>query len=158
MCMVVLPCGCSCSGDLRALANSPAILSPVCCNSNADTCEIEQHVMSVLQYAGRLFSVDTLDARFITSSKTPPSWIDPAKPSPDEVGYNTLRKGRGGGEDLVKEASPPRWRSPEFIYHGLVFLVAVPLMFKTVYNVSKRKQYLNFGTMVPEIKRLIFDT
>jgi len=93
--------------------------------------------MSLLQYAGRLYSLDTLDSRFTTSSKTPPSRIDPAKPSPDEAGY---RKGRAGNEDVAKGPSPPRWRSQEFMYHGLIFLVMVPLMFKTVYDVSKCKQ------------------
>ena len=130
-----------------SLGNWPTLRCLVdCCNSNLDMCEAQQHVMSPLQYAGRLFSVDTLDARFMTSSKTPPSRIDPARPSPDKVPYNVSRKGRAGGEDIAKGASPPRWRSPEFLYHGLVFLVAVPLMFKTVYDVSKRKQCPGFGT------------
>ena len=92
--------------------------------------------MNLLHYAARLYSLDTLDTRFTTSSKTPPSHIDPARPSPDEASY---KKGRSGAGELAKGASPSRWRSPEFIYHGLVFLVAVPLMFKTVYDVSKRK-------------------
>lgn len=93
--------------------------------------------MSLLRYAGRLYSLDTLDSRFTTSSKTPPSRVDPARPSPDEA---SSRKGRAVDGEIAKGASPPRWRSPEFIYHGLVFLVAVPLMFKTAYDVSKRKQ------------------
>ena len=91
--------------------------------------------MNLLHYAGRLYSLDTLDTRFTTSSKTPPSRIDPARPSPDEPPY---KKGRSGSDDLVKGASPPRWRSPEFIYHGLVFLVVVPLMLKTAFDVSQR--------------------
>lgn len=97
--------------------------------------------MGLFQYAGRLYSLDTLDSRFTTSSKTPPSRIDPARPSPDGAGY---KKGRAGHEEIAKGASPPRWRSPEYIYHGLVFLVMVPLMFKTVYDVSKRELPLAF--------------
>ena len=95
--------------------------------------------MSLLQHAGRLFSVETLDTRFTTSSKTPSSRIDPARPSPAEAGFKSSGQDRNGGEDIASRASPPRWKSPEFIYHGLVFLVVVPLMFKTVYEVSKRK-------------------
>lgn len=91
--------------------------------------------MNLLQYAGRLYSLDTLDNRFTTSSKTPPSRIDPARPLPDEAPY---KKGRSGADELAKGASPSRWRSPEFIYHGLVVFVALPLMFKTAYDVSKR--------------------
>lgn len=102
--------------------------------------------MSLLQYAGRLFSVDTLDARLMTFSKTPPSRIDPGRTSLDKIPYNVLRKGGAGSEDIASGASPPQWRSPEFMYHGLVFLAAVPLMFKTVYDVSKRKQCPGFGT------------
>ena len=102
------------------------------------TCRV-QHVMSLLQYAGRLFSVDTLDTRFTTSSKTPSSRIDPARPSPAEAGFKSPGQGRNGGEDIAPGSSPPRWKSLEFIYHGLVFLVIVPLMFKTVYQVSQRK-------------------
>ena len=92
--------------------------------------------MNLLNHAGRLYSLETLDTRFVTSSKTPPSPIDPARPSPDEAPY---KKGRSGAAELAKGASPPRWRSPEFTYHGLVFLIVVPLMFKTAYDVSKRK-------------------
>lgn len=97
--------------------------------------------MNLLQYAGRLYSLDTLDTRFTASSKTPPSRIDPARPSPDEAPY---KKGRSGADELAKGASPPRWRSPEFIYHGLVILVAVPLMFKTAHDVSRRKDAFVF--------------
>ena len=92
--------------------------------------------MNLLHYARKIYSLNTLDTRLTTSSKTPPPPSDPARPSPHEAPYN---KGRSGADDLAKGASPPRWRSPEFIYHGLVFLVAVPLMFKTAYDVSKRK-------------------
>ena len=95
--------------------------------------------MNLLHYAGRLYSLDTLDTRFTTSSKTPPSHIDPARPSPDEPPY---KKGRSGADELAKGASSPRWRSPEFIYHGLVFLVVVPLMLKTAFDVSQRKIYV----------------
>jgi hypothetical protein len=90
--------------------------------------------MNVLQYAGRLYSLDTLDRRFTACSKTPPSRIDPARPSPDEGSY---KKGRDGREEVAGRASPSKWKTPEFMYHGLVILVVVPLMFKTVYDVSK---------------------
>ena len=101
--------------------------------------------MNLLQYAGRLYSLDTLDSRFTTSSKTPPaSRIDPARPSPDEASYK--KKGRSGADDLIKGTSQPRWKSPEFIYHGIVVFVAVPLMFKTAYDVSKRKDAFVFQT------------
>lgn len=98
--------------------------------------QLQQHVMSLLSFAATLYSPDTLDTRFTTSSKSPPSRIDPPRPSPDEAPY---KKGRSGAGELANGASPPRWRSAEFIYHGLVFLILVPLMFKTAYDVSRRK-------------------
>ena len=108
--------------------------------------------MNLLNYAGSLYSLDTLDTRFTTSSKTPPSRLDPTRPSPDGASY---RKGRSGAGELAEGASPPRWRSPEFIYHGLVFLVAVPLMFKTAYGVSKRKHaFLSARDLQTEIDDL----
>jgi len=91
--------------------------------------------MNVLLYAGRLYSLDTLDRRFTASSKTLPARIDPARPSPEEGSY---KKGRDGKGEVVGGASPSRWKTPEFMYHGLIFLVAVPLMFKSVYDISKR--------------------
>ena len=96
--------------------------------------------MNLLHFAGRLYSLETLDTRFTSSSRTPSLHTDPARPSPDDASY---KRGRSGAGELAKGASPPRWRSLEFIYHGLIFLIAVPLMFKTVYDVSKRK-HLSF--------------
>ena len=85
--------------------------------------------MSLLQFAGRLYSLDTLDARFTTSSKTPPSHIDPVKPSPKE-------------SQVADGASAPKWKTPEFLYHGLVFVVLVPWMFFTAYDVSQRIAFI----------------
>ena len=90
--------------------------------------------MNALHYAERLYSLDTLDTRFTASSKTPPPNIDPARPSPDESGH---KKPRAGINDVAEGAAPSKWRTPEYMYHGLVFLLAVPLMFKTVYDLSK---------------------
>ena len=94
--------------------------------------------MSALHYVGRLYSLDTLDTRFTTSSKSPPPHNDPPEQSADKT-RSFPTKGKSNGEDLVDGASPSRWRTPEFLYHGLVFFVAVPLMFWTVYDVSKRE-------------------
>ena len=88
--------------------------------------------MALLRDVGRLYSVDTLDTRFTTSSKTPPSHIDPTRPS--------ARESRAGRDDPQKQyngASPPKWKTPEFAYHYLIFLIAVPWMFYTVYDVSQ---------------------
>lgn len=103
--------------------------------------------MSLLHYAGKLYSLNTLDTRLTTSSKTPPSPIDPARPSTNEASYN---KGRSGAGELSKGANPPRWRSPEFLYHAIVLLVALPLMFKTAYDVSRpsHENYPKFASLL----------
>lgn len=126
-----------------ASADKPRTLFPTLINGALviATCHLQQHAMSILQYAGRLYSLDTLDSRFTSSSGTPPSRIDPARPSPnDSQSFSTKSR----GEDAAKGASPPRWRTPEYMYHGLIFLVAVPLMFKTVYDVSQRRWILTW--------------
>ena len=94
--------------------------------------------MSELHYVGKLYSLDTLDTRFTTSSKSPPSRSDPVKAAPNEARSSPTGSMISPGA-LIEGASPSRWKSPEFLYHGLVFLFAIPLMFWTVYDVSKRE-------------------
>lgn len=90
--------------------------------------------MNILHYAGRLYSLDTLDTRFTTSPKRSASQIDTAIPSLKEG-----RKSRNGPDTAARCGSPSRWSTPEFMIYGLVILVAIPWMFKTVYDVSQRK-------------------
>ena len=133
-------CGCSCSGTIKtALSQSSRPRSPLtsagAVQDNDTSSKFQcQHAMNALHYAGRLYSLDTLDTRFTASSKTPPSKIDPARPSPDEPGQ---KRPSAGTHNVAQEVAPSKWRTPEYLYHGLVFLVAVPLMFKTVYDLSK---------------------
>ncbi|MCJ1461572.1 glycerol transporter [Pseudocyphellaria aurata] len=74
--------------------------------------------MSALNLVGRLYAVDTLDTRFITS-KTPSSNAKPHR----------IEKG-------VSEPTKSRWMTLEFYVYYLVILVAIPLMFKAAYDVS----------------------
>ena len=86
--------------------------------------------MSLLQAFGRLYSVETLDTRFAVPSKSPPTSVDAARPTQKEI--------RGSSEKRHEGASSSRWKTPEFGIYGLVFLVVVPWMFYTVYEVSQR--------------------
>ena len=151
-----LPFGCSCIDGLAVSPTTRCLDPNISSISISGTCRV-QHVMSFLQHAGRLFSVETLDTRFTTSSKTPPSRIDPTRPSPVGTSVKNSGQGRNGARDIALGASPPRWKSPEFIYHGLVFLVVVPLMFKTVYEVSKRKHALRLCGTPFLIRSLMFN-
>jgi len=83
----------------------------------------------------QLYSLDTLDTRFVVPANVPPkealrdAELDPAGPWP-------LQSGRGSSEDAGQNIQPGRWNTTEFYLYYLVFIVAVPLMFKSVLDVS----------------------
>lgn len=85
--------------------------------------------MKILNYVGRLYSLDTLDTRFTTSSKSPPSNFTPTN---GHGSANKIDKGALG-------ASQPRWTTLEFYIYYLIILVAIPSMFKAAYDVSTGK-------------------
>lgn len=103
--------------------------------------------MSLLSYSKRLFSLDTLDTRF-TGSSRPPSTassseksqqIDPAKPVPGlDIQDGTSRGGQPQGRD-TDTPGPSKWATPKFFFYYIVIGTAVPLMIKSVYDVSQRK-------------------
>ena len=94
--------------------------------------------MSVLYYVRRLYSLDTLDTRFTTSSQTPlqrtvtEHGVDTSKPAVQSDDQRTSRQA-----EALPGTQPSRWRTPEYYFYYLVFLVAVPFMFKVPYDVSK---------------------
>ncbi|MCJ1418627.1 glycerol transporter [Xylographa parallela] len=111
--------------------------------------------MSLLQYAQKLYSLDTLDPRFTSSSKAPPkassnSQLDPAKTSTKEAETDARLQSSGKSTALQDVASPPLWRTPEFYIYYVVFLICVPLMFKAVYDVSKpsHPNYKNYADLL----------
>ncbi|KGO36180.1 Membrane bound O-acyl transferase, MBOAT [Penicillium expansum] len=79
---------------------------------------------SIFAWLRRVYSLDTLDTRF-TSSATPAHTN--TRPSKD-ARTNVITQG----------ASPSLWRTPEFFVYYLFFIIFVPLMFKTVIDVSKK--------------------
>ena len=109
-----------------------------------------QHAMAGLQYVQRLFSLDTLDTRFTTLSKVFQSndqlLRDTTRAVPRDGGHD-LRSRRAGHPYEEPNVPASKWRTPEFMVYAGVFLVAVPLMFKTVYDVSNRK--------LPSVQRLL---
>ncbi|TKA75039.1 hypothetical protein B0A49_02186 [Cryomyces minteri] len=102
-----------------------------------------------LHYLRRLYSLDTLDTRFTTSSRTPPAPIDPARAPSGEVGQTVSRQ---NGRSPVSGAQPSKWATPEFYFYYLIFLVCVPLMFKAVYDVSKEShpEYPKFAPLLSD--------
>ena len=94
----------------------------------------------------RLYSLDTLDTRFTTSSRTPPrdtrSRIDPAQPSSGRTVLGKDEKESKTVAESSSEASPSRWRKPEFFVYYFAFITVVPMMFKVTYDVSKGDTHL----------------
>jgi hypothetical protein len=84
----------------------------------------------------QLFALETLDTRFFVPANTPPkealedAALDPARPLPVQNGRT---KGRGQEENV----QPSRWRTPEYYFYCVFIAVAVSLMSKTVFDVSK---------------------
>lgn len=103
--------------------------------------------MSLL-YAKRLFSLDTLDTRFTRSSSVPPApsgpatpaRIDPAKPVPGLDSRDGPSKNRSAQSKGRDELQPSRWATPEFLLYYLVIGIAIPLMVKSVYDISTRER------------------
>jgi hypothetical protein len=88
-----------------------------------------------LRFIRQLYSLDTLDTRFIVPATAPPrealedAKLDPAGPLPVQGGKD---KSKGTDENV----QPPRWNTPEFYFYYVVFAVCLPLMFKAVLDVS----------------------
>lgn len=85
--------------------------------------------MTVASFFRELYSLDTLDTRFTTSSSTPLKAIEEHPRKPVE------RDGKAVPTDVF----PPQWRTPEFYFYALVFLFCVPQMYWAVVEVSQRK-------------------
>ena len=103
--------------------------------------------MTISHYVKTLFSLDTLDTRFTSAqgSRQPiyePLALDPAK-APVNNGLSAFK-----ATSQPEVSSRARWRSPEFAFYASVFSVAIPLMFKSAYEVSNRKiTHLNFNVL-----------
>lgn len=91
-----------------------------------------------LRYFRELYSLDTLDTRFVIPANIPPkealreAELDPVRRAP-------LQSGRRNPKDGGEAVQPPRWKTPEFMFYYVVIIICLPLMFKLVLDVSKRK-------------------
>lgn len=101
--------------------------------------------MTILEHVKRLFSLDTLDTRFSSRSgshapntNNKPLLSDPSQSSPNHASHE-LRSYESKAIEHNDGSSPSRWKSPEFMFYAIIFLIAVPLMFRSVYDVSNRK-------------------
>lgn len=126
--------------DLR----SPRPLTPKHINKHESltrTHTSRYNAMGLFAIVKRLYSLDTLDTRFTTASRTPPREtrlrIDPAQPSSSRAGSSKDEKESKNVVERSSESSASRWRTPEFFVYYFAFITVVPMMFKVTYDVSK---------------------
>lgn len=104
--------------------------------------------MSWLRFWRKIYSLETLDTRFVTSAITPPrisatdfeleSAQGTSSAQPNGV---QQRSARGGSRDGVpSDIKSPLWDTLEFYFYYFIFVTVVPLMFYIPYAVSKRQE------------------
>lgn len=94
--------------------------------------------MSWLRFAKHIYSLDTLDTRFTAAVETDRKSrenghsIANVKLPAQEILSSSKQK----SHDFA-DVQPSRWRSKEFYFYALCFIVIPPLMCKSVYDASK---------------------
>ncbi|ORY15817.1 glycerol:H+ symporter-like protein [Clohesyomyces aquaticus] len=99
----------------------------------------------------QLYSLDTLDTRFVVPATAPPKEAleearnDPAKPFP-------VQSGRSKGSNPVEGAHASLWNTPEFYFYYFIFITFIPLMIKSVYDVSQESHpnYSHFASLLSD--------
>jgi hypothetical protein len=79
-----------------------------------------------LQYIRQLYSLDTLDTRFVIPATAPPK---------EALDKNGRDKSRNHGD----HGQPARWNTSEFYFYYVVISASVFVMFKSVIDVSKSR-------------------
>lgn len=109
--------------------------------------------MTLLTVLQRIYSLDTLDTRLTVSSSTP---IKAVSQSPTREQPLAGKDGRA--QEIAASAQPSKWNTVEFYCYALVFLTMVPLMFKTVMDVSKGACCVLCAQLsVPKKKKVVSD-
>lgn len=86
---------------------------------------------SLIQGLRRLYSLDTLDTRLTTSSTTP------IKTAISDSTRDPTAGKDARAQEIASRAQPSKWNTPEFYFYYFVFITVVPMMFKTVIDVSQ---------------------
>lgn len=88
------------------------------------------------QFLRQLYSLDTLDTRFVVPATAPPkealkeAELDPVGPLPIQ---NEKGKSRDSGNDV----QPSRWNTPEFYVYYVSIAASIFMMFKLNLDCSK---------------------
>ena len=100
--------------------------------------------MSWLTFLKKLYSLDTLDTRFTTSSKTPHKLTTDATIADAKLpAQQTLQTEKN---TQLPRTQPSQWNTPEFYFYYLCFLTIPVFMVKAVYDVSQGKLLLEQGS------------
>lgn len=86
--------------------------------------------MGVFSFLKQVYTLDTLDTRFTSSSSVPYKTVIEARNDPVAQ--------RESAAKAQSRAQPSKWNTPEFYLYYAVFIVAVPYMFWIAYDVSRR--------------------
>ncbi|KAF1938616.1 MBOAT-domain-containing protein [Clathrospora elynae] len=104
-----------------------------------------------LKFLRQLYSLDTLDTRFIVPATSPPkealedAKLDPAGPLPSQ-------SGQGKSKYAADNIQTPRWNTPEFYLYYVAILMSVFFMFKLVLDVSQESHpnYSKFSHLLSD--------
>lgn len=99
--------------------------------------------MSLLSFLRSVYTLDTLDTRFTTSSSTSYKTVI------DSRGEENVRDAQK--EKIASRASSSKWNTPEFYLYLAVVFICVPFIIGVPYTVSRRMklQYLSkFGVIL----------
>ncbi|KAI1434114.1 MBOAT, membrane-bound O-acyltransferase family-domain-containing protein [Xylaria sp. CBS 124048] len=89
--------------------------------------------MGVLSFLRNIYDLDTLDTRFTVSSTTPYDTVIEARSHAAAASKERAAKWNSRAEPATKA----RWNTPEFYLYYVVFIIAVPYMFRVAYDASK---------------------
>ena len=93
-------------------------------------------IIMALKLVRQLYSLDTLDTRFIIPATAPPkealeeAQLDSAGPVP-------VQNGREKSKSVSDGVQPPRWNTLEFYFYYVSIALSVVFMFKAVLDVSQ---------------------
>ncbi|THW71295.1 glycerol:H+ symporter-like protein [Aureobasidium pullulans] len=91
--------------------------------------------MSWLSFIKKLYSLDTLDTRFTTSTKTPHKLTPEDSIADSKLPAQQILQ--PGKEQSLPGTQPSKWNTPEFYFYYICFLTIPVFMVKAVYDVSQ---------------------
>jgi hypothetical protein len=91
--------------------------------------------MTGLSFIKKLYSLDTLDTRFTTSTKTPHKLTAEASIADSKLPAQQILQ--PAKDQLPPGAQPSQWNTPEFYFYYFCFLTIPFFMVKAVYDVSQ---------------------